>query len=73
MQALSTSNSGFLVGANLTLADVGLMEALLAIVDFYGDQKLNAYAEIKVTVLIPVMFTEFFKRKLVIVNNYKTL
>ena len=43
--------SGFLVGANLTLADVGIMEVLLAVVDFYGDHKLNEYDQIKVMIL----------------------
>jgi len=45
-KALEKNGSGFLVGTNLTLADLGLMELLLAIVDFYGDQKLKAYTQI---------------------------
>jgi len=46
-QALEKSRSSFLVGYNLTLADIGLMEVLLSVVEFYGEDKLNDYAQIK--------------------------
>ena len=47
-QALEKSSSGFLVGEKLTLADLGLMEALLAIADYFGAAKLADYPLIKV-------------------------
>jgi len=46
-KALGSSSSGFLVGSGLTLADVGLMEVLLSVVEFYGDQKLSSYPHLK--------------------------
>ena len=47
---LSQTSGGFLVGSSLTLADVGIMEILLAVDEFYGENKLNGYANIKVMI-----------------------
>ena len=47
-QILEKSCSGFLVGSGLTMADIGLMEVLLSVVDFYGNQKLSQYPGLKV-------------------------
>jgi len=46
-KALENSSSGFLVGSGLTMADIGLMEVLLAVVEFYGNQKLSKYTNVK--------------------------
>jgi hypothetical protein len=38
-------SNGFLVGSQLTLADVGLLEPLLSIEELMGLQELEAYPE----------------------------
>jgi len=43
---LSNSSSGFLVGDSLSLADLGLLEVLLFIVDYWNEEKLQAYPDV---------------------------
>jgi len=42
-QLLAESGSGWLVGAGLTLADLGLLEVLLATIDYCGPERLHPY------------------------------
>ena len=48
LKALEKNRSGFLVESTLTLADIGLMEALLSMKDFCGMDKLEPYPHLKV-------------------------
>ena len=45
---LGTCSSGFLVGSGLTMADLGLMDVLFSVVEFWGFQKLDTYPNLKV-------------------------
>ena len=49
VQLLGDSSSGFLVGDSLSLADLGLLEVLLAIVDYWNEDKLKEYPNVLVT------------------------
>jgi len=40
---LSNSSTGFLVGDSLSLADLGLLEVLLAVVDYWNEEQLQDY------------------------------
>jgi len=44
---LENSSSGFLVGSGLTMADIGLMDVLLSVVDYWGAKKFESYVNIK--------------------------
>jgi len=44
---LEKSSSGFLVGSGLTMADIGLMDVLLSVVDYWGAKKFESYVNIK--------------------------
>jgi len=37
-----------LVGSDMSLADVGLMEVLLSIVDYFGEERFSKFKKIKV-------------------------
>ena len=45
---LENSKSGFLVGNRLTVADLGLLDVLLSVIDYWGAQKLESYVNLKV-------------------------
>jgi len=46
---LTDNKTGYLVGSALTLADVGLMECLLMVVDYFGEEAFHDYPHIKVS------------------------
>ena len=46
---LAGSQSGFLVGNRLSLADVGLLESLLMTVDYFGDETFQGHPHLKVS------------------------
>ena len=45
---IENGSNGFLVGSHLSLADLGLFETLLAIVNYCGYDALNSHPEIQV-------------------------
>jgi len=46
-KVLENSKSGFLVGNGLTVADLGLLDVLLSVIDYWGVQKLEPYVNLK--------------------------
>ena len=53
---LSISSSGFLVGDSLSLADLGLLEVLLAIVDYWNEEQLQEYPDVLVITCYVIMY-----------------
>jgi len=49
IKVLAASQSGFLVGNRLSLADVGLLESLLMTVDYFGDETFQGHPHLKVS------------------------
>jgi len=47
-KVLSESQSGYLVGNTLSLADVGLLECLLMTVDYFQEEPLQQHPHVKV-------------------------
>jgi len=43
---LGNNSNGFLVGDSLSLADLGLLEVLLAIVDYWNEEPLQSYPDV---------------------------
>ncbi|XP_055954467.1 glutathione S-transferase 3-like [Patella vulgata] len=46
-KVLEETGSGYLVGKSLTLADLGLIEPLLILVEYLGDQVLTGYPQLQ--------------------------
>ncbi|XP_067675778.1 glutathione S-transferase 3-like [Haliotis asinina] len=46
-QALKKNGTGFLVGNSMTLADVGLIEVLLIVTEYFGEESLSDYPSLK--------------------------
>jgi glutathione S-transferase len=46
-QVLEANGTGYLVGAGLTIADLGLLEILLATVDYCGADRLRSYPSLE--------------------------
>ncbi|XP_048240316.1 glutathione S-transferase 3-like [Haliotis rufescens] len=46
-QALKKNGTGFLVGSAMSLADVGLIEALLSVTEYFGEDTLSDYPSLK--------------------------
>ena len=51
-QTLEETDTGHLVGSSTTLADIGLFETLLAILDYFGESQLMGYPEVIVRHLL---------------------
>jgi glutathione S-transferase len=49
LQVLGESSSGFLVGESVSLADIGLLEVLFNIVDYFGEEPLLDYPNVLVS------------------------
>ncbi|XP_067675777.1 glutathione S-transferase 3-like [Haliotis asinina] len=46
-QALKKNGTGFLVGDSLSLADIGLIEVLLSVTEYFGEETLSDYPSLK--------------------------
>ncbi|XP_067674415.1 glutathione S-transferase 3-like, partial [Haliotis asinina] len=46
-KVLKENGSGFLVGNSLTLADIGLLEPILSVLDYYGEEALKDYPSLQ--------------------------
>ncbi|XP_071113664.1 glutathione S-transferase 3-like [Haliotis cracherodii] len=46
-KAVKENGSAFLVGGRLTLADIGLLEPILTILDYYGEEALKDYPSLQ--------------------------
>lgn len=46
---MKKNGTGFLVGSAMSLADVGLIEALLSVTEYFGDDTLSDYPSLKVS------------------------
>jgi Glutathione S-transferase, C-terminal domain len=52
IQLLGESSSGYLVGDSATLADVGLLEFLLAVFDYFEADVMQDYPHLRVCLLL---------------------
>ena len=48
-QVLGETDSGYLVGTSLSIADLGLLEVLLSVVDYLGIGTFSGFPNIKVS------------------------
>ncbi|XP_067675776.1 glutathione S-transferase 3-like [Haliotis asinina] len=46
-QALKKNGTGFLVGESMSLADIGLIEVLLSVTEYFGEETLSDYPSLK--------------------------